>query len=139
MPARILVVDDENTTTSALDLLLRDGYDVNTASSAAEAETLLARRWFDLVFLDLRLPDADGIGLLEHIKRTAPAPPAPTSLHSIPRQRSSPRTASGSKPTDRFQRLKYFCASGHIRVGLRTVTKAAAGEMKPRKKLDCAR
>ena len=30
MPARILVVDDENTTTSALDLLLRDhGYDVN--------------------------------------------------------------------------------------------------------------
>jgi DNA-binding NtrC family response regulator len=73
MPARILVVDDENTTTSALDLLLRDeGYDVNIASTAAEAETLLARRWFDLVFLDLRLPDADGIGLLEHIKQTAP-------------------------------------------------------------------
>jgi len=48
MPARILVVDDENTTTSALDLLLRDhGYDVNTASTAAEAETLLARRWFE--------------------------------------------------------------------------------------------
>jgi DNA-binding NtrC family response regulator len=56
-----------------LDLLLRnEGYDVNTASTAAEAETLLARRWFYLVFLDLRLPDADGISLLEHIKRTAP-------------------------------------------------------------------
>lgn len=73
MSASILVVDDENTTTDALDLLLSDhGYDVMVASTAKEAETLLARRWFDLVFLDLRLPDADGIELLQHIKRTAP-------------------------------------------------------------------
>jgi DNA-binding NtrC family response regulator len=73
MPARILTVDDENTITIALELLLSDhGYEVDTASTAAEAETLLARRWFDLVFLDLRLPDADGITLLEHIKRIAP-------------------------------------------------------------------
>ena len=73
MPARILTVDDENTITIGLELLLSDhGYEVDTASTAAEAETLLARRWFDLVFLDLRLPDADGITLLEHIKRTAP-------------------------------------------------------------------
>lgn len=73
MPARILVVDDENTITCALELLLREhDYDVDTASTAKEAEALLARRWFDLVFLDLRLPDADGIRLLEHIKQTAP-------------------------------------------------------------------
>ena len=73
MPARILVVDDESTITCALKLLLREhGYDVDTASTAKEAEALLARRWFDLVFLDLRLPDADGIRLLEHIKQTSP-------------------------------------------------------------------
>lgn len=73
MPASILVVDDENTVTCALDLLFRDeGYEVNIASTAVEAETLLSRRWFDLVFLDLRLPDADGIDLIEHIKRTTP-------------------------------------------------------------------
>jgi DNA-binding NtrC family response regulator len=73
MPASILVVDDENTITDALQLLLSDhGYDVIVASTAKETETLLARRWFDLVFLDLRLPDADGIELLEHIKHTAP-------------------------------------------------------------------
>ena len=73
MPARILTVDDESTITIALELLLSDhGYEVDTASTAAETEALLARRWFDLVFLDLRLPDADGIGLLEHIKRSAP-------------------------------------------------------------------
>ena len=73
MSASILVVDDENTTTDALQLLLSEhGYDVIVASTAKEAETLLARRWFDLVFLDLRLPDADGIELLEHIKHTTP-------------------------------------------------------------------
>jgi DNA-binding NtrC family response regulator len=73
MPASILVVDDESTITDALQLLLSDnGYDVIVASTAKEAETLLARRWFDLVFLDLRLPDADGIDLLKQIKHTAP-------------------------------------------------------------------
>lgn len=73
MSASILVVDDESTITEALQLLLSDhGYDVIAASTAKEAETLLARRWFDLVFLDLRLPDADGIELLQHIKHTAP-------------------------------------------------------------------
>ena len=73
MSASILVVDDENTTTDALQLLLSDhGYDVIVASTAKEAETQLARRWFDLVFLDLRLPDADGIELLEHIKHATP-------------------------------------------------------------------
>jgi DNA-binding NtrC family response regulator len=73
MPACILTVDDEDTITNALELLLRDrGYDVRTAPTAADAKALLARRWFDLVFLDLRLPDSDGIVLLEHIKHTAP-------------------------------------------------------------------
>src|ERR1700752_876423 len=73
MPARILVVDDENTITCALELLLSEhDYDVNTASTAKEAETLLARLWFDLGFLDLRLPDANGMRLLEHIKQIAP-------------------------------------------------------------------
>ena len=73
MPACILVVDDESTVTDAFKLLLDDhGYHASTSATAAEAETLLARHWFDLVFLDLRLPDADGIRLLEHIKHISP-------------------------------------------------------------------
>ena len=73
MPACILVVDDEVTITDSLELLLSDhGYVASTSATAAEAETLLARQWFDLVFLDLRLPDADGIHLLEHIKQVSP-------------------------------------------------------------------
>ena len=73
MPACILIVDDESTITDGLKLLLRDhGYEARTSATAAEAKTLLARHWFDLVFLDLRLPDADGIRLLEHIKQNSP-------------------------------------------------------------------
>ena len=38
MPASILVVDDEESITSALDVLLRDdGYDVNIASTVVES------------------------------------------------------------------------------------------------------
>jgi DNA-binding NtrC family response regulator len=73
MPASILVVDDENSITRALDLLLsEEGYEISTAATILEAQTLLARRWFDLVFLDLRLPDGDGIALLEHVKDCTP-------------------------------------------------------------------
>ncbi len=73
MPASILVIDDEACTTSALELVLADqGYEVKAAGTAAQAESLLATRTFDLVLVDLRLPDADGLGLLEQIKKNTP-------------------------------------------------------------------
>ncbi|MDT5062444.1 MAG: hypothetical protein QOH63_2903 [Acidobacteriota bacterium] len=75
MPAkdRILVVDDESSVTDALALILTDqGYEVATAKNSAEAAALLARRPFNLVFTDLRLPDASGIELLSHVKNETP-------------------------------------------------------------------
>jgi DNA-binding NtrC family response regulator len=71
---RVLVVDDEKSITGALELVLGDeGYDVKTAGSVAEAVGLLGvGRPFDLVFTDLRLPDATGIELLDRIKADAP-------------------------------------------------------------------
>src|SRR5829696_1427065 len=71
---RVLVVDDEGSITSALALVLGDaGYDVSTAGSVAEAGALLDKGApFDLVFTDLRLPDATGIELLGRIKSAAP-------------------------------------------------------------------
>lgn len=66
----ILVVDDERSITDALSLVLADqGYEVATAGSSSEACSLLATTaGFDLVFTDLRLPDASGIDLLSKIK-----------------------------------------------------------------------
>jgi DNA-binding NtrC family response regulator len=75
MPSkRVLVVDDEKSITSALEIVLGDeGYEVTTAGSVAEAITRLqGGRPFDLVFTDLRLPDATGIELLDRIKADAP-------------------------------------------------------------------
>lgn len=66
---RILAVDDD----PEIQLLLRytlsgGGNDVVFAGSAAEAESLLAAGRFDLVLLDLVLPDADGRVLLRRIR-----------------------------------------------------------------------
>jgi DNA-binding NtrC family response regulator len=75
MPAkdRILVVDDERSVADALELILAEqGYEVATAGSSAAATDLLARRDFNLVFTDLRLPDSSGIELLSHVKNENP-------------------------------------------------------------------
>src|ERR1044072_3737198 len=71
---RVLVVDDEKSIASALELVLRDeAYEVVTAGSVAEAVARLqGGRPFDLVFTDLRLPDATGIDLLDRVKADAP-------------------------------------------------------------------
>jgi two-component system, NtrC family, response regulator AtoC len=65
---RVLVVDDEPPVQRALeDLLKRRRITVTLANSLAVAETALARETFDLVMLDVRLPDGDGLVLLERI------------------------------------------------------------------------
>lgn len=65
---RVLVVDDEPPVQRALeDLLKRRRIIVTVANSLATAEAALARETFDLVMLDVRLPDGDGLVLLERI------------------------------------------------------------------------
>jgi DNA-binding NtrC family response regulator len=70
---KILVVDDEKSVTDAFEIILSDqGYDVKSAEAVGEAVALLGGGAFDLVFTDLRLPDATGIDLLMHIKADSP-------------------------------------------------------------------
>lgn len=72
-PGKILVVDDERSVTDALQMILSDlGHRVDAAKNVAEATALLKNSPFDLVFTDLRLPDATGIDLLTHIKTDSP-------------------------------------------------------------------
>jgi DNA-binding response OmpR family regulator len=65
-------VDDERDVTDLLRLLFCSaGYEVLTASSGREAiETIHCRRP-DLVLLDLMLPDIDGLGVCEILRRNA--------------------------------------------------------------------
>jgi two-component system nitrogen regulation response regulator NtrX len=63
--ARILVVDDEADIRGLLkEILTEEGYEVEVAADATEARTTRAMRAFDLVLLDIWMPDTDGITLL---------------------------------------------------------------------------
>ena len=60
----LLVVEDDAQLVKALALTLRSrGYDVTTAGTAADALRFAAARRFDVVVLDLGLPDRDGLDL----------------------------------------------------------------------------
>jgi two-component system, NtrC family, response regulator AtoC len=65
---RILVLDDEPLIQKILaDLFTRKKYTVSVAGTIAQAEALLARDTFDLIMLDVRLPDGDGHQFLDHV------------------------------------------------------------------------
>ncbi len=71
--SRILLIDDEPSVTDALRLVLAElGHHVDSAKSGAEAKEFLKGAPYDLVFTDLRLPDASGIDLLALIKSDTP-------------------------------------------------------------------
>src|SRR3954453_19185692 len=60
--ARILIVDDEATIRLTLGTLLkRAGYDVTSAENGHEAVGLLEQQRFDLMLVDLKMPEMDGM------------------------------------------------------------------------------
>jgi|SRR5512137_35602 DNA-binding response OmpR family regulator len=72
----ILIVDDEENLRRTLALILqREGYEVSTAASVAEGRQYLHSGTFNLVFLDLKLPDANGLTLLPEIREQHPETP----------------------------------------------------------------
>ena len=76
LTSSILIIDDEPGLRKTLAMILqRVGYQVTTAGSAHEANQLLQKGAFNLVFLDLKLPDADGIQILPAIRKIYPDMP----------------------------------------------------------------
>jgi DNA-binding response OmpR family regulator len=68
----ILSVDGEPDVTSLVRFhLTRAGYEVLAAASGREAIETIRDRRPDLVLLDLMLPDIDGFGVCEILRRTA--------------------------------------------------------------------
>jgi DNA-binding NtrC family response regulator len=75
--ARILVVDDERNQRSALgSVVTRWGYQVETASDGADALVKLKDFDADVVITDLNMPNLDGKGLLEELRKLPSPPPA---------------------------------------------------------------
>ena len=67
----ILLVDDYADALPAWELFLRaEGFDILTASNGPDALALATSSLPDLVVLDLRLPDADGLAMISDLVRT---------------------------------------------------------------------
>ena len=65
----ILIVDDELGIRNILsEILVESGYRVATAANANEARAKVAERQYDLVLLDIWMPDTDGLALLREWK-----------------------------------------------------------------------
>ncbi len=68
-PAAILVVDDDATVCRTIATFLKSkNYQVTTLRDGSEALTLLEHQTFDLVFLDLMMPETSGIKVLKNIR-----------------------------------------------------------------------
>jgi len=73
---RVLIVDDEPDIRELLDITLgRMGLDTSTAASLAEAREKLEQDDPQLCLTDMRLPDGNGISLVEHIQAEYPQIP----------------------------------------------------------------
>jgi CheY-like chemotaxis protein len=69
-PVTILVVDDEPQICEFLEKILREeGYEVVTAAGGAQALEVAARRWPQLILLDVVMPEMDGVSTLRELRR----------------------------------------------------------------------
>jgi two-component system NtrC family response regulator len=73
--ANVLIIDDDDLMVSSLELMVRRlGHEAASAGSLRAGIDLAAAREFDVVFLDVRMPDGNGLDVLPRI---AEAPAAP--------------------------------------------------------------
>jgi two-component system, OmpR family, response regulator RegX3 len=75
MKRRILLIEDEESISEPLERALgREGFDVDTAATAAEGRWSFGASTPDLVLLDVMLPDGDGRELLREFRATSRTP-----------------------------------------------------------------
>ena len=70
--ARILVVDDELGPRESLRMLLKPSYQITTADSGRAALEMLSQVRPDVVILDIKMPEMDGLEVLRRVKRADP-------------------------------------------------------------------
>lgn len=76
MSKRVLLVEDEDVLRESIgELLTEEGYEVLQAGDGAAAHALVMEQPVDVVISDVRMPEMDGITLLEHLMKIAPQTP----------------------------------------------------------------
>jgi DNA-binding NtrC family response regulator len=69
MKGKIMIVDDAADIRDLLAAILRDSYEVSEAKSGADLKQAFSHSQPDVILLDLKLPDADGLDLLPIVKK----------------------------------------------------------------------
>ena len=100
---RVLVVDDEADLTEAVATgLRRDGYAVDTAFGGNEAIDKLSVNAYDLVCLDLTMPDLDGLEVCRWVKGPDGPEPSPRVLMLTARDSLTDRVAGLDEGADDY-------------------------------------
>ena len=68
----LLVLEDEKSAKEALEFILKPKYKVQFATRCQEAIQKFDQDHFDVVLLDLKLPDGNGADILKHIRQNKP-------------------------------------------------------------------
>lgn len=68
----VLVVDDEQLSVEAIRRTLEDDFEVFTATSGAEALSILENQWIQLILCDQRMPGMSGVDVLSEARRRWP-------------------------------------------------------------------
>ncbi len=72
----ILIIDDEASLRRTLARIMQQaGFEVTTAASGQEGLAFLSQQSFDLVYLDIRMPDMNGLEVLKKIHSEFPELP----------------------------------------------------------------
>ena len=75
-PSQILIIDDEKAIRDSFGAYLEDcGYDIISAENGRLGLSLFEKDNPDLVIIDLRMPEVDGIQVLDQISRQSPLTP----------------------------------------------------------------
>lgn len=72
--AQVLHVEDDPDVQKVVSMMLKDEADIQQARTLQESRDILRNQSFDLVLLDIGLPDGSGLDLLDEINKLQPAP-----------------------------------------------------------------
>ena len=76
MAKKILIAEDEQVLRESLaDLLEQEGYEVHQAEDGRKAYEFVVEQTVDVVLSDIRMPEMDGLTLLDHLVKVSPETP----------------------------------------------------------------
>jgi len=100
MPKRVLVIDDDSAIRKSFELALEDtNLHLDTAESGMKGWEMLRQDRYDLIFLDLKMPEVDGVTTLRGIRKVDAAVPVYI-LTAFHREFLDPLKAASSEGLD---------------------------------------